>query len=89
MYLELSQCIELVKLLEGARRATLSDADALYCKTPVLGPDGKNYRTEYGVDRRTGAKKEKKAALGVHGRAFLAIDPETMKIVCAKCKGGT
>ena len=101
MLLTFSDLQRLNFTLEAARRnaipgsphyceATLVDASGLHsrleakpkCTLPVghVFVDGTELLSIDG-------KKCVKVPLGVHGRAYLAIDPATGEVHCSKCKG--
>lgn len=98
MNLSLPQLKELVLELEKTRRDSVV-GQAHYCREPIVGKDGKTYRLEakpkgrkhilqkYGfevVDKN--GVLHVKIPHGVHGRAFLGIDPETKEVTCLACK---
>lgn len=102
MLLNLIELHELGQLVERARLESTGPGKGYYCTEPLAGDDGKPYRVERkplagarpgekirGTDQVVKADDEGRyieVPLGVHGRAFLAIDPRTRKIVCAACK---
>ena len=100
MLLDLPKLKALVLKLEAARLAANGEGAGAYCTTPNVDAKGNDWRwepkprarqpvgTTYGdgtkLEERDGVKGVK-VKLGVHGRAFLAIDPATGKVACAKC----
>lgn len=60
---------------------TRNGARVVLRTSPGVLPDGTK------VEEMPGGGFGLKIPLGVHGRAFLSVEPETGKIVCAKCAG--
>lgn len=98
--MNLIQLKELLAALDSARRDSTAGV-GYYCPEPLVGEDGNDYRWEpkpralrpTGHKYPTGEVLEEmpggglgiKVKLGVHGRAYLAVDPETGVICCQRC----
>lgn len=67
---------ELMEKLEAVRVECVK-GHPLYSEEPIIGPDGTNFREELDPKRK-GVKLQ--IELGIRGRRFLAIDPETGEV---------
>jgi hypothetical protein len=100
MLLTLPQLKTLVAKLEASRVASGTSGAGDYCDAPNADADGNAERWEpkprarqqVGFEYPDGTTLEDRdgvkgirVPLGMHGRAHLAIDPETGEVACAKC----
>ena len=85
MLLTLERLHELTRALEQARRDATGPGKGAWCPAARRDDDGNDTRTET-RRRRDGATDTLTIPLGAHGRAFLAVDPETGAVRCAECQ---
>jgi hypothetical protein len=97
MLLNREKLLELSGKLDEARVRAVGDSP-LRCDAPIKGDDGKDYRVEKKPKAKVGARvgsheakegpdgvPEIHVPYGLHGRAYLAIDPDDGSIWCAAC----
>lgn len=103
MLLDIVKLNELNAALDDARRKSTGPGAGAYCGAPNIDPGtGENYRLETkpkGNRQRlerdghdvveAGGRLHVKIPLGVHGRAFLGINPQTGEVRCTECEGGS
>lgn len=105
MLLSLRQLKELLGLLDKGRQESTEPAIGYYCDRPNRSATGDDFRWEpkpnstkqVGYCYPDGSVLETmsdgrhgiKVSLGVHGRAYLAIDPETGEVRCGACESVT
>lgn len=85
MILTLVELKKLLAALDEARRQAV-EGSPLYCTVAHTDAEGRTYRVESKPRARHGPSSVE-VSLGVHGRAFLGVDPETGEVCCAKCQG--
>lgn len=101
MLLSLTDLKNLVSTLEGAKRDSPAEGQGAYCTAPNRDAQGNTERWEpkprsrrpVGTAYPDGTKLEERngikgvrVPLGVHGRSFLAIDPDTKQVRCGACE---
>lgn len=100
MLLDLARVKVLLATLDLARRESTGPGLGHWCPGPNVGEDGQTFRVEPKPRARAavgtrypdgtvleliGGAKAVRVPLGLHGRAHLAIDPETGSVCCAAC----